>query len=124
MPAFRVLVINDKSVVNSLRKAALKVSDLSAAWKRIGTSIAADATPLTPVISGDIQRSIRVGKAKGQAVVRAGWANMVYAPIQHYGGYNNIQGKMFLTTALYSNEDYANREIEDEIDRIISRAGL
>lgn len=124
MATFRVLVLNDKRTVNALRKAALKVSDLKDAWQRIGHAIKRDALTITPVLTGRLAESLRVGKAKRQAVVRAGNARLVYAPIQHYGGYNNIEAKPFLTTALYANEDTANQEIERELDRIIRRAGL
>lgn len=124
MATFSVHVINDERVMRRLRRAAFKVADLMPAWQRIQRAIEAHAITLTPVLTGRLVKSIRTGNQKRAAVVRAGNKGLVYAPIQHYGGYNNIQGKYFLTIALYAKEDYANEQVENELDRIIRRVGL
>lgn len=121
----RVQVSGDKSLKRALRSLSLKVRDLSRAWERIGSKIASDAIPMAPVLSGALVNSIRNSKSKTRTIVRAGNARMEpYVPIQHYGGYNNIQAKPFLTTALHQNEGYAEKAVSDEIDRLIRSVGL
>lgn len=115
--------------VNELRlkfaKFKVKSSDLSDAWKRIGDAIADDARVLVPTLTGTLLRSIRAGKAKSRAVVRAGNNRMEpYAGVIHYGGYNNIEPHPFLTTALAQNEGRARQEVEDELDQLIRRLDL
>lgn len=125
MTFLRVQVIGDKNVQRALSELNLKVKDLHRAWQRIGAKVRQDAIPMTPVLSGRLVNSIRAGGGKTRAVVRAGKPSMEpYAPIQHYGGYNNIEGKHFLTVSLHKNEDYAEREVSQEIGRIIDAAGL
>lgn len=124
MTFLRVQVTGDEKVIAGLRSLRLKSKDLSGAWQRIGAAIRKDAIPMTPVLSGRLVRSIRAGKSKSQATVRVGGRGLVYAPIQHYGGYNNIQGKPFLTSALAANENKARQEVSREIDRIIRESGL
>lgn len=103
----------------------LKVSDLRDAWARIGTKIKRDAIPLTPVLSGQLVNTLRSGKTKSMAVVRAGNnRSVVYAGVQNYGGYHNIEPKYFLNRALLKNRDYAEDEVHNELERIIRRVGL
>lgn len=125
MTYLRVQVSGVKAIRLRLRNLAIKTRDLSGAWQRIGAQIKQDAIPMAPVLSGALVKSIRSSKAKTRATVRAGTNRMEpYVPIQHYGGYNNIEAKPFLTKALHDNEDYAVKEVSNEIDRLIRRVGL
>lgn len=125
MTVVRVQVLGVDGVQKALRRLDLKVKDLAGAWERIGSKIKRDAIPLAPVLSGRLVNSIRNGKAKSMATVRAGTNRMEpYVPIQHYGGYNNIEAKPFLVTALHKNEGFAAEEVENEITRLIRQAGL
>jgi len=125
MTFVRVQVLGAKSVQRALRSLDIRAKDLSRAWERIGSKIKHDAIPLAPVLSGALVNSIRNSKAKTRAIVRAGNNRMEpYVPIQHYGGYHNIEAKPFLTTALHENEGYAGEAVSDEIDRLIRQVGL
>lgn len=125
MTFVRVQVLGNESVAKALRSLSLKARDLSRAWERIGSKIVTDAIPMAPVLSGRLVNSIRNSKGKTRTTVRAGTNRMEpYVPIQHYGGYNNIEAKPFLTTALHKNEGYAEEAVSDEIDRLIRSVGL
>jgi len=120
----RVQVLGNEKVAKALRELSLKASDLKAAWQRIGGKVQQDAVGLAPVLTGRLVRDIRASKAKSQAAVRSGSARVVYAGVQHYGGYNNITPKPYLVTALHNNAGFAEREVSNELDRLIGRLGL
>lgn len=125
MTFVKVQVSGEKSVQKALRSLALKAKDLSRAWERIGSRIVDDAIPMAPVLSGALVNSIRNSKSKTRTTVRAGTNRMEpYVPIQHYGGYHNIEAKPFLTTALHQNEGYAEEAVSSEINRLIRSVGL
>lgn len=97
----------------------VKVTDLHEAFGRIGTAISADAHGRVPVRSGRLLASLKVGRAKGKATVRAGSARVPYAGVINYGGYHNIQPRLFLNQALEGNVTRATREIETELSKLI-----
>lgn len=117
-----VRITGDRRLRKKLSQARIRVSDLSAAWQRIGAKVKRDAQGLAPVLSGTLFRSIRASKGKSKATVRAGNNRMEpYAGVIHYGGYHNIEARPFLTTALGRNERYAVRQVESEIQNILDR---
>ncbi|MCX4577942.1 hypothetical protein OHB41_33115 [Streptomyces sp. NBC_01571] len=111
-------------VVSNLNGFSAKSSDLSEAFQRIGTNISQDARGLIPVLSGRLAASLRVGKAKSKAVVRAGGARVPYAGVQNYGNYHNIEAKYFMNKALNSNEQRSVVEIEKELSELIRKFQL
>lgn len=121
-----VRVYGEERTAKAFRELGLKVRDLSAAWDRIGAAIKRDAVPLTPVLTGALVNTLRQGKTKTQAVVRAGNnRSVVYAGVQNYGWPgHNIEAKHFLNLALERNRDTADREVMDEIERLTRRVGL
>lgn len=121
----RVQVIGNDRVAAQFRSLGLKVRDLSDAFDRIANEVASDAVPMTPFLTGRLVNSIRPGKTKTMAVVRAGYQSRVpYAAVIHYGGYHNIEPHPFLTESLIANRDFARDEIEREVERLINRVGL
>lgn len=128
----RIRVSGIARVITTLTRFGEKTSDLKDAFKRIGDKVKQDAIPLTPHASGRLAASIRAGKGKSKATVRAGGASRathgggVYAPIAHYGKYTH-RGKgprPFLTQAVQDNKDYARQELSNEIQGIIRRMGI
>lgn len=125
MTFVRVQVLGNEKVQRAFAALALKSKDLSRAWERIGSRIVDDAIPMAPVLSGALVNSIRNSKARTRAIVRAGTNRMEpYVPIQHYGGYHNIEAKPFLTVPLHANEGFYEEAVSDEIDRLIRAVGL
>jgi len=114
-----------EEVQATLQRMKLKSSELSGAWDRIGAAIKRDALGLVPVLTGRLKNTIRQGKGKTKATVRAGNNRMPpYAGVIHYGGYNNIEPHPFLTTALSMNQGTAKSEVSDELQDLIRRLDL
>lgn len=120
------------NVISSLTKLGQRSGDLKQAFDRIGKQVKQDAIPLAPTATGALARSIRAGRTKNKATVRAGGASRrshgggVYAPIAHYGTYTHRSKgpRPFLTTAVQQNQGYARREISNELSSIIRTLGL
>lgn len=83
-----------------------------------------EAVSLTPTLTGRLAASIRASNTKNKSEVRAGSAKVVYAGVQHYGGYHNITGSFFLTKAVEAKQEEAVRQMETDLNRLIASLGL
>lgn len=131
MGYYAVRVEGGREVETAFKVMGLKVRDLSAAWDRIGAKIKRDAVPLTPVLTGALVASLRQGRTKSSATVRAGGARVPYAGPLNYGGVvsgyygpHHIGPVHFLNRALEENEHYAGAEVGNEVMRIARQVGL
>jgi len=113
-----------KQTVRSLERFGVEAADLRAAFKRIGDMVAREAVSITPTLTGRLAASIRASNTKNKSEVRAGGAKVVYAGVQHYGGYNNIVGSHFLEKAVEAKQGDAVRQMERDLSRLISELGL
>lgn len=111
-------------VINALQNLGVEVDDLKDAFQKIGNIVKDESVSLTPVLTGRLAASIRAGRSKNKATVRAGGAAVPYAGVIHYGGYNNIEGTYFLTTAAGNKADEAKSTLDSEIADLIDRLGL
>lgn len=83
---------------------------------RLGEIVADEAKALAPVRTGRIRDSIRAGRGKTKAVVRAGFKTVPYAPVIHYGWQeHNIQPQPYLLQALQNKRDEVIRVFEDGV---------
>jgi hypothetical protein len=135
--AFRVRVEGVREVVATLNRFGATSEDLKEAFARIGAVVKSDALVLVPVLSGRLKSTIRAGRSKSRATVRAGRAGLDretgynYAAIQHYGGMASgkygphyIQPKPFLVIAAQQNAGYARNTLDNELGDLIDRLGL
>ena len=113
-----------RQTVRSLERFGVDVADLKAAFKRIGNMVVREAVSLTPTLTGRLAASIRASNTKNKSEVRAGSAKVVYAGVQHYGGYNNIEPHPFLTKAVDRNETKTVQVLEHELKSLIRSLGL
>lgn len=113
-----------RETVRSLERMGVEVSDLKAAFKKIGTVVANDAKNLTPVLTGRLAASIRPSNTKNKAVIRAGGARIPYAGVQEYGHYNNIEPHNFMRGAVAANQKSAVKALDDELNRLIRKLDL
>ena len=129
---YRVEVSGVFQVINSLRRFGQRSGKLKDAFKKIGKRVKSDAIPLTPTQTGALANSIRNSEANMRTTISAGGASRrkhgggVYASIATYGTYTH-SGKgprPFLQTSMRQNVDYAEDQIETEIESIIRRTGL
>ncbi|NQW90281.1 HK97 gp10 family phage protein [Curtobacterium sp. VKM Ac-2861] len=123
--AVRVRVDGLNKAVRALRKSGADMQDMSELMHAIGTTVVLAARPRAPHLSGAVSRSIRAGRGKTKAVIRAGSARVPYAGVQHYGWpAHGIAAHPFLTDALRQEA----ADIYDQLDRglmaILAKNGL
>lgn len=113
-----------RETVRSLERFGVEAADLKAAFLRIGNMVVQEAKSIVPTLSGALAASIRASNTKNKSEVRAGSAKVVYAGVQHYGGYNNIIGSYFLERAVAAKQGEAVNQMEDELNSLIRRLDL
>lgn len=121
----RVRVQGLNKVVRALRRSGADLGEMAALMHALGTTVVLAARPKTPYLSGAVQNTIRAGRGKTKAVVRAGSARTPYTGVLHYGWpAHHITPHPFLTDALRQEQP----DIYDQLDRgimaILARAGL
>lgn len=115
-----IRVKNLNEVTRALQKFGIAVSDLKAAFKRIGSIVVAEAKSLVPIRSGKLASTIRPSNTKNKSVIRAGSAGAVYAGVIHWGGYHNIKPNQFLTNAVDRKHDEVIGAIDQELNKLIA----
>ncbi|APF33385.1 hypothetical protein [Microbacterium paludicola] len=89
--------------VRALQKAGADAEDMRDLMHALGSIVVDAASP--PVVSGKLAGTIRAGRGKTKAVVRAGGAKAKYAGVAHYGWpAKNKPANPFLTSALQANQ--------------------
>ncbi len=89
---------------------------------RLGEIVADEAKSLAPVRSGRIRDSIRPGRGKTKAVVRAGFRSVPYAPVIHYGwAEHNIEAQPYMLQALQNKRDEVIRVFEQGIAQLTEK---
>lgn len=78
-----------------------------------------------PTKSGRLERTVRAGKGKTKAVVRAGGARAPYAGVRHYGWpARNIEPAPFLTDAIQSQRARILSELDAGIAELLRSTDL
>lgn len=109
------------TVMRKLRRVEADANDQKDLMHKLGMIVvnAADA----PQLTGGLASTIRAGRGKSKAVVRAGNARRPYAGVIHYGWpAHNIKAQPFLTDALKSQHDRIYAALEDGINQLIKDA--
>lgn len=119
----RVRVEGLSRSMRALTKAGADAQDMKDLMHSIG-SIVVDAAD-APAKSGALAGTIRAGRGKTKAVVRAGGARTPYAGVIHYGWpARGISPQPFLTEALQANRSAVFAALEAGIDELIQKNGL
>jgi hypothetical protein len=107
-----------------LRAAGDDSQDMPDLMHRIGTIVINNARP--PRNTGTLAASLRAGRGRTKAVVRAGYAKRArYAGVVHYGDpHRGIRPNPFLIDALNKSQPAIVRELTDGIDQIIRKNRL
>lgn len=111
-----------RSTLRALEAAGADAEDMKDLMHSIGETVASAARPRTPVghgrHPGALRDSIRAGRGKTKAVVRAGSSRVPYAGVIHYGWpAHHIAPHPFLTEALQAE----HREVFQELDEGLSQ---
>ena len=121
--AGRVRIEGLAKTVRALEKAGADSQDMKDLMHALGMFVvnAADA----PVLSGTLQGTIRAGRGKTKAVVRAGGARAPYAGVIHYGWpARNIQPTNFLSEALQRERGDILSALDDGLADILRKNDL
>lgn len=125
MATLGVRVDGLRQVQRSLERLGVEAADMRDAMQRIGALVAGTARTLVPRRRGRLAATIRPGRAKGKATVRAGSAAVPYAGPIHWGWpARNIAAQPFLVDALERDRRRVRRMLDDELGRLISRLDL
>lgn len=114
-----------KDLQKALRKTAVDVQDQKDLMHSIGDLVVNAAKPKTPEISGTLRNTIRAGRGKTKAVVRAGSAKAPYAGVIHYGWpAHNIKPHPFLTDALSAEHAAIFEALGKGLQELLDKNGL
>lgn len=109
--------------LRAMSKAGADAQDMKNLMHDIGMLVVNAANP--PELSGRLAGSLRAGRGKTKAVVRAGGARVPYAGVIHYGWpARNIAPNPFITDALQRQRGRALNMLDDGIQNILKKNDL
>lgn len=109
--------------MRKLSKAGADAEEMRELMHEIGMLVVNAASP--PVKSGRLAGTMRAGRGKTKAVVRAGGARTPYAGVVHYGWpARGIRAQPFFTAALQSQRGAAFKMLDDGIEEILQKNDL
>lgn len=119
----RVRVKGLSRTLRSLERAGADAQDMKNLMHSLGMLVARAAD--IPNRTGRLASTVRAGKGKTKAVVRAGGARAHYGPVVHYGTPDGtVTPNPFLVNALRSQRDHIFRELDRGIDEILRKNDL
>ena len=119
----RVRIDGLNAVVRKLNRAGADAGDMRDLMHEVGNIVVRSAHP--PVRSGGLQATVRAGRGKTKAVVRAGGAKAPGAGVVHYGWpARNIRPQPFLTTALSAQHAQIFAALERGLDALLRKNDL
>lgn len=126
MDGMRIEVKGLTQALRAMNKAGTSSESMRDLMHSTGEIVASAARQRAPVASGALRDSIRAGRGKTKAVVRAGTARRVpYAAWAHYGvPQRNIRPTMFMVQALDQTRTKATNHIEQGIKDLLTKSGL
>lgn len=107
-----------------LRAAGDNSQDMPDLMQRIGNIVIENAR--VPADSGELRGTLRAGRGRTKAVVRAGYARRgAHAGVVHYGDpHRNHRAQPFLVDALRRTQPQIVSELSDGINEILHRHNL
>lgn len=119
----RIRVTGLRNTIRDLERAGADTQDMKELIHGLGMIIVKAANP--PQITGKLRDTIRAGKGKTKAVVRAGGARAPYAGVIHYGWpARNISPAPFLLNALREERSDVLKALEDGLADIMKKRNL
>lgn len=119
----RVRIEGLRRTVRALEGAGTDATDLRDLMHRLGSIVVDAANP--PQRSGTLAGTVRAGRGKTKAVVRAGGARAPYAGVIHYGWpARGIAPQPFLTDALQAKRGAVFAALDAGIAELLKRRDL
>ena len=111
-------------LLKKLRAAEADLGQMSELMHRLGNIVISNARP--PRDSGELGGTLRAGRGKTKAVVRAGYARRgAHAGVVHYGDpHRGHRANPFLTDALKRSQNQVITELTSGIDLILRSNNL
>jgi hypothetical protein len=98
------------------------IKDLKAAHLEAAQIAAKASARLAPVVSGNLQRTIRAAGTARAGIIRAGSKRAPYAAPIHWGwGRRNIKGAFYLSDGAQNSEGRWIRVYQDHLDQLINK---
>lgn len=117
----KVEITGLRSTLRDMQRMGAEAEELRGLMEQIGELVVSAARPLARRESGAMAGSIRAGRVKTRAVVRAGGARIPYAGVQHYGwARRNISPNPYLTNALVSRQSAVLAALDKGLAGIIN----
>lgn len=111
--------------MRALAQAGAESESMRDLMHSLGMVVVQAARPRTPVLDGRLQGTIRAGRGKTKAVVRAGGARAPYAGVIHYGWpARNIKASAFLTDALASTRSQILAGLDEGLGDLLKKNNL
>lgn len=121
----RVRVEGLRKTVRALEGAGVASQDLKDLMHSVGGIVVKAASPNVPTLSGALRGSLRAGRGKTKAVIRAGGARTPYAGVQHYGWpARGISAHPFLAQAVTSTRGRTLSALDDGIGDLLRKNNL
>lgn len=118
----RVEITGLRSALRDMQRMGVEAEDLRGLMAGIGELVAGAARPRARRASGRMAASIRPGRNKNRALVRAGGASVPYAGVQHYGwARRNISPNPYLTDALAARQSAVLAAMDAGLQALIDR---
>lgn len=113
--------LND--TIRTLKKLGAEVSDLKAAFSRIGDKAAAQVRAATPIRTGTLAASVKASKRQNSVYIYSGGAKAFYAPFVEFGT-KYQPARRFMRNTAATQGPQALAELEEELGQIITKLGL
>lgn len=119
----RLRVSGLRTAVRNLERAGADTQDMRQLIYTVGMVVVRAAS--APVRSGKLEGTIRAGRGKTKAVVRAGGARAPYAGVIHYGWpARGISPQPFLVDALQAQRNNVLQTLDTGIEEILRKNNL
>lgn len=119
----RLRVEGLRTTVRDLERAGADSQDMKTLIHEIGMIVVKSAD--VPSLTGTLAGTLRAGRGKTKAVVRAGGARAPYAGVRHYGWpARNIDAAPFLLDAVQSERGEILDTLDQGIDQILVKNNL
>lgn len=121
----RVRITGLRKTVRALEAAGVAAESMRDLMHAVGQIVVAAARPDAPVLSGALAGTLRAGRGKTKAVVRAGRASVPYAGVIAYGWpARNIAAQPFLQNAVQSTRAQTFQALDDGIGDLLRKQNL
>lgn len=114
-----------RKTLRALEAAGTAAEDMRDLMHSLGLIVVNAAQPATPTLTGALRGTLRAGRGKTKAVIRAGTAAVPYAGVQHYGWpARGINATNFLTNAVQSTRNTTFAALDEGIGDLLKKQNL